>query len=85
MSNNMQLILGIRPEDILITDDGSLACEVVSIENLGRNALLLIKMPTDDRIKLVAHGDFHIGDNIRVVLSTSKIYLFDKTSGMRIG
>lgn len=84
MASNTQVVLGIRPEDISIADDGYQAGEVVSIENLGRNVLLLIKMPTDDRIKLVAHGDFRIGDIIKVVLSISKIYLFDKTSGMRI-
>jgi multiple sugar transport system ATP-binding protein len=85
LPSNTQVVLGIRPEDISIADDGYQAGEVVSIENLGRNVLLLINTPTDDRIKLVAHGNFHIGDNIRVVLSTSKIYLFDKTSGKRIG
>ena len=81
---NGDITLGLRPEDIVLSTDGSLSGEVISIENLGRNVLLLVKITTNDKIKLVAHGDFHIGDKITASMNFKKMLLYDKTSGNRI-
>ena len=79
-----EMVLGVRPEDISQDNSGPLAGEIISIENLGRNVLLLIKTSSDDRIKFMAQGDFHIGASIKILLSTNRVFFFDKASGTRI-
>jgi ABC-type sugar transport system ATPase subunit len=77
------VVFGIRPEDIVI-GGGEIEAEVVSIENLGRQELLLIKTSSADRLKVVAQGSFHAGDRVRIDLSHGKRYLFDRTSEKRL-
>jgi ABC-type sugar transport system ATPase subunit len=78
------VVLGIRPEDITMSDNGPISGEIISIENLGRQELLLLKTATDDRLKLIAQGSFHVGDMIKVALNMNRSYLFDKASGKKI-
>ncbi len=78
------VVLGIRPEDITITETDGIPGEIVSVENLGRQELLLVKTPGDDRLKLIGQGNFHLGDTIKIILFWKKSHLFDKTTGGRI-
>jgi multiple sugar transport system ATP-binding protein len=78
------VVLGIRPEDIALSELGQIAGEIISIENLGRQELLLIKTSFDDRLKLVGSGSFHVGDSIRISAATEKACFFDKARGQRI-
>jgi multiple sugar transport system ATP-binding protein len=82
--NKSAVVLGIRPEDITISDSGPISGEIISIENLGRQELLLLKTTTDDRLKLVAQGIFHVGDMIKISMNMNKSYLFEKAGGKRI-
>lgn len=81
---NNQVVCGIRPEDISIADSGDFSVEIVSIENLGRQELLLVKTAGDDRLKLVATGSFRIGDKVDLRLNLQRSFLFDKNSGLRL-
>ncbi len=76
-------VFGIRPEDVIISDKGEIAGEILSIENLGRQELLLVQVASGDRLKLVAGGGYSIGDKVRFAFANDKAYLFDKESGER--
>jgi multiple sugar transport system ATP-binding protein len=82
--SSAQVVFGIRPEDISVTDNGEITCEIISIENLGRNVQLLVKTSTDDRIKIVAQGVYHVGERISVTLDPLMMYLFNKETEERI-
>jgi len=77
------VVLGIRPEDIEL-GAGDISAEVVSIENLGRQELLLLKTSSDDRLKVATQKSLRVGDTIMVDLLGGKHYLFDKASEKRI-
>jgi ABC-type sugar transport system ATPase subunit len=77
-------VFGIRPEDVIISDKGEIAGEILSIENLGRQELLLVQFASGDRLKLIAAGSYSIGDKIRFAFASDKAYLFDKESGKSV-
>jgi ABC-type sugar transport system ATPase subunit len=81
---NNQVVLGIRPEDIAISEPGDFPVEIVSIENLGRQELLLVKTAGDDRLKLVAQGSFRVGDKVELRLNLQRTFLFNKNSGLKL-
>ncbi len=76
--------LGIRPEDVTIADGGEFAGEIQSIENLGRQELLLVQTLSEDRLKLVAGGGYYVGDQVKISIATGKAFLFDKETGKRL-
>jgi ABC-type sugar transport system ATPase subunit len=78
------VVLGVRPEDIAISESGHISGEIISIENLGRQELLLVKTAYDDRLKLIGQGSYHVGETIKISIPENKLYLFNKTDGLRI-
>ena len=79
-----RIILGIRPEDISISNSGGHTGEIVSLENHGRKVLLYIKAQGGDEIRVVGHGGFSVGDRLSFQLSPEKIILFDGKSQRRL-
>ncbi len=84
MSDSRDVVLGIRPEDLILTDDGEVSCEVSSIENLGHNILLLANTADGELIKIVARGDIRVGDVVKVRIDSEKIVIFNRATGRRI-
>ncbi|MEE9555607.1 MAG: ABC transporter ATP-binding protein [candidate division Zixibacteria bacterium] len=78
------IVLGIRPEDILIDETGDIKGEVISLENLGRSVLLYVKSSSGDEIKIVADKEYHVGERISARFSTDRILFFDKKSNKRV-
>lgn len=78
------VVLGIRPEDLKLVEDGDVSGEVSSVENLGHNILLLVNTAHGESIKIVAEGDFRVGDPVKVNISPDKIIIFDKATGHRL-
>ncbi len=78
------VVLGIRPEDLILVDDGEIPCEVSSIENLGHNILLLAKTADGESIKIVARGEIRVGDLVKVKIDPDKIMIFNGTTGRRL-
>jgi multiple sugar transport system ATP-binding protein len=83
VSSRTGVVLGVRPEDIALGESG-LPAEVISIENLGRQELLLLSTATDDRIKAATQKSYRIGDRVAIEISSGKWYLFDRESEKRI-
>jgi multiple sugar transport system ATP-binding protein len=78
------VVFGIRPEDVTMADNGDIVGEIISVENLGRQELLLVQADSGDRLKLVASGSYSIGDKIKISLAKDKTYMFDKESGIKL-
>jgi ABC-type sugar transport system ATPase subunit len=83
-ADSQEVVLGIRPEDISISNSGGHTGEIVSLENHGRKVLLYIKAQGGDEIKVVGHGGFSVGDRLSFQLSPEKIILFDGKSRRRL-
>lgn len=81
------VVLGVRSEDIKVSkiEAGGnlfeLSGSVEVVENLGSEVLLHVKVKDKDfTIKSIKHGGESIGDNIRFLIDSDKMHLFDKES-----
>lgn len=76
------LIVGIRPEDIMADGHGEYSGKVKSVEYLGDRSILSVKY-LDYAITILAEpGRFSIGDTIRFAIRSDKVHLFDKETGV---
>ncbi len=81
-----RLLLGIRPEDIEITDSGKIAAVIYSTLPSGMETI--VKLDIDGLIlTCVVFGsvDFKIGNSVRIAFNTRNYVLFDEESGQNIG
>ena len=82
-----RLVLGVRPEDLTITDRGAgdLDAPVYASELTGDSVLVTVE--THDR-RIAAKADRHtrhrIGEMVGMKIDTTHIYLFDADSGERV-
>lgn len=83
-ADSQEVVLGIRPEDLIMADHGEIPCEVSSIENLGHNILLLANTADGELIKIVARGEIRVGDLVKVRIDPDKIMIFNGTTGRRL-
>ncbi len=75
-----QVIMGIRPEDVQIADEG-VPGEVYIVEPLGRDDLVDVRIG-DSSIHVLADPKLNvkIGDHVRIKFNTSKVQFFDTTT-----
>jgi ABC-type sugar transport system ATPase subunit len=78
------VILGIRPEDIIMDEAGDIKGEIRSLENLGRSFLLYVGAETGDEIKIVTSREYRVGERISARFDAARILLFDSGSKARI-
>lgn len=77
--------LGIRPEDLLVDDQGSFDATVVFTEMLGANINIFMEsdfgklVSSMDRIK-----DYHINDAVKFSFKVKKAHVFDGETGARL-
>lgn len=85
ISENQDLILGIRPEDITISEKGDHQAEVYSTLPSGMETIVKVKI-NDVILTCVVFGDvdFEIGTKVQLSLNSSKYVLFDKQSGVQL-
>ena len=78
-------LLGIRPEDIEISNHLGMECLVEVIEYLGADTLIVCKVE-NHLITLTVKGmvDISAGDQLRINWKVEKIHLFDAATGRRI-
>ena len=73
-----KVILGIRPEDIEVRDDGEISGEAYVIEPLGSETLLSIKTGENTfMLKIKPDLEVKVGDKLSLRLNDKKIHLFD--------
>ena len=83
--------LGIRPEHIRVSEDAHLITEVSVVEPLGRETLIRVKLPTEERspqstLNVQVSPDLRVtpGDRLPLSLDLDRLFLFDPTTGQRI-
>lgn len=79
------VILGVRPEDMNVAQDGNIKGEVYSFELTGDSTYVTVKLG-DDLIIAKTESDYKtsIGSPIALSLNKNKIYFFDSKSEDRI-
>lgn len=75
--------VGIRPEDVVVAEQGEFAMQVVLRENLGAHTLVTLRGGSFE-LRALVPSDRGIGTAIRVSLPRNRMHLFD-TDGRRIG
>ena len=86
-NNITEVIFGIRPEDIIITNDSNfdLQCKAFVVEKLGSNTFIYLDNDGDP-IVVEASGDssIKVGDDLKIKFDLNKINLFDSKNKFRI-
>ncbi len=77
-----ELIMGIRPEDVFVDDEGDIQAEVYMIEPLGREDLVTFTIADDAQLQALLPSSFDkkIGDHLRLRLHHKNIHLFHPTT-----
>lgn len=79
-----EVIVGVRPEDMLISDSG-MPCEIRVYEMLGSEAYLYVEYEGKDvAVRTQADTSCRKGDQIRISFREENIHLFDKDTEKRI-
>ncbi|MDK2840359.1 MAG: inositol-phosphate transport system ATP-binding protein [Thermosipho sp. (in: thermotogales)] len=78
-----ELVLGIRPEDLIITENGgnTIPGEIYVVEPMGRDKLVDVSIGKS-RIKMLTSAQFKgdIGEKVNITPNFDKVHLFDKTT-----
>ncbi|MFI0849378.1 ABC transporter ATP-binding protein [Mesorhizobium sp. IMUNJ 23232] len=81
-----QVIVGLRPEHIKLTDHGSLDAEVEVVEPLGLSTQFYVKLAGQQVcVFVMGRTNMRPGDIIRLSADPASLHVFDPSSGNRIG
>jgi len=80
-SQNNEIVLGIRPEDIKIDHKKGEEAEIYVVEPMGMQVLVTVKL-RNLQIKVLATPPFtkEIGERVKLDFNANKIHLFDKNT-----
>ena len=77
--------LGIRPDDILISDNGKHSCVANLVEYLGSDMIIYSKIGDQEfSCKLSSKINLNAGDTFKFDISGTSVHLFDNTTGSRV-
>ena len=87
-SSARNLLLGIRPEHVLLSDrpasDGvyTLSATVDTVEPLGHTILVRARLPSQQLLNVLVGGkiSWREGDKVHLIMRPEHIYLFDRTA-----
>ena len=85
-AKNHEIVFGIRPEDVTV-GAGPLQAEVVTVEPLGAETILAVRLPgIDQELMVRANRDSAaaVGDRLAVGFDLSAAFLFDKATGQAV-
>jgi ABC-type sugar transport system ATPase subunit len=77
--------IGIRPDDIIISDSGSITCKANLVEYLGSDMIIYSSIGDQEfSCKLSSKIDVKAGDEFKVDIQPSLVHVFDNSSGKRL-
>ena len=77
--------IGIRPDDIQISDSGSISCKANLVEYLGSDMIIYSSIGNQEfSCKLSSKIDVKAGDEFKFDIQPSLVHVFDNSSGKRI-
>jgi sn-glycerol 3-phosphate transport system ATP-binding protein len=77
--------IGIRPENVLLSDDGKIKATVGAVEYLGADSLIVCQSG-DQPITVTVKGktSISVGDSLKLSWKPENMHLFDNRSGLRV-
>ncbi|GAF70546.1 unnamed protein product, partial [marine sediment metagenome] len=80
-SQNNEIVLGIRPEDIKINHKNGEEAEVYVVEHMGMQVLVTVKLG-NLQIRILTAPPFtkEMGEKVKLHFDADKIHLFDKNT-----
>jgi multiple sugar transport system ATP-binding protein len=80
-----ELVLGVRPEHILVSEAGPFQGSVVLVEPMGNHQIVWIAVG-ERKLSAIVNDNrvFQLGDAVRFAIDASRVSLFDKASGQRL-
>ena len=83
--NIQDACIGVRPDDILISDQGEYSSSANLVEYLGSDMIIYSSVGGQEfSCKLSSKIDLKAGDNFKFNISPSVLHIFDNTSGQRV-
>lgn len=80
-----ELVLGVRPEHIALSDTGAIRCEVIALEYLGTTQIVVLRSEFGDlKARVDSALPVSIGEVVGVSFNANTITLFEKSSGRAI-
>ena len=77
--------IGIRPDDIQISDSGSITCKANLVEYLGSDMIIYSNIGDQEfSCKLSSKIDVKAGDEFKFEIQPSLVHIFDNSSGKRL-
>ena len=77
--------IGIRPDDMQISDSGSITCKANLVEYLGSDMIIYSSIGNQEfSCKLSSKIDVKAGDEFKFDIDPSLIHVFDNSSGKRL-
>jgi len=77
--------LGVRPDDILISNNGSISCKANLVEYLGSDMIIYSSIGDQEfSCKLSSKIDVKAGDEFKFDIQPSLVHVFDNSSGKRL-
>jgi len=77
--------IGIRPDDIQISDSGTISCKANLVEYLGSDMIIYSSIVDQEfSCKLSSKIDVKAGDEFKFDIQPSLIHVFDNSSGKRL-
>jgi multiple sugar transport system ATP-binding protein len=79
------LVLGVRPEDVVLSDDSALRGEIYGSEYLGTTQIITVRRDNATvKARAQAHVAVKAGENIGLELKSQKLSIFEAASGRAI-
>jgi multiple sugar transport system ATP-binding protein len=79
------LVLGVRPEQMVFTDSGSLRAEVQTLEYLGTTQIVVLKSEFGElKARVDSSLGVRVGESVGIEFNTGTITLFDQLNGRAI-
>jgi sn-glycerol 3-phosphate transport system ATP-binding protein len=77
--------IGIRPDDIQISDSGTISCKANLVEYLGSDMIIYSSIGDQEfSCKLSSKIDLKAGDEFKFDIQPSLVHVFDNSSGKRL-
>lgn len=77
-----ELVMGVRPEHVLLSDDGPMRGRVFATEYLGTTQIVTLETPFGmTKARVGSKFDYQMGDQLGMTFKRDAITLFDKATG----
>jgi ABC-type sugar transport system ATPase subunit len=78
-------VVGIRPEDIRIDDQGPIQATVTLVEALGSETILAVRSPDGTRlsVRTSPRNTSRPDDHVRLAVDPERLHVFDGATGAR--